>query len=331
MSTDKIQKGSIVLYHVKDGKTELKVKLENETVWLTLDQMSTLFGRDKSVISRHIKNVFSEHELDRKSVVANFATTATDGKVYQVDYYNLDVIISVGYRVNSLQGTNFRIWSNSVLKDHIIKGYTLNQKRLQEKGLTEFEQAIALIKKTVENKSLSGDESKGLLDVITTYASTWLLLQKYDKSELTTPKTKRAYKKLDYQFCRSAIDQLKSELMRKKETTEIFGNERSEQFQGIIGNIYQTFDRHELYPSIEEKAAHLLYFVIKDHPFTDGNKRIGSFLFIVFLAKNSYLYRKNGEKKISDNALTALALLVAESPPSQKTLMIALIMNFISE
>lgn len=331
MENKQLQGGEIIIYRSKGGKAELEVKLQEETVWLSLYQMAKLFGRDKSVISRHLKNIFSEKELENKSVVANFATTAADGKIYQVDYYNLDVIISVGYRVKSLQGTQFRIWANDVIKNHILQGYTLNQKRLQEKGLNELEETIGLIKQTLQSRVLNDSESKGLLDVITAYASTWLLLQKYDQSAISKPKTKHARKKFDYDFCQQAVNQLKDELMKKKEATDLFGNERSETFRGIIGNIHQTFDKKDLYPSIEEKAAHLLYFIIKDHPFTDGNKRIGSFMFIVYLAKNNYLYRKNGEKKINDNALTALALLIAGSDPKQKSLMTLLVMNFLSE
>lgn len=325
------QLGEIIIYRAKDGRAQLQVKLEKETVWLTQLQIAELFDIDRSVITKHLRNVFKSIELSEKSVSAIFALTASDGKVYQTQFYNLDAIISVGYRVNSKRATQFRIWATSVLKDHILKGYTLNQKRLQERGLKEFEEAVALIKRTAQTKSLTDNESRGLLDVITNYASTWLLLQKYDQDHLSEPKTKKASKKLDYQFCSRAIQQLKKELINKKEASEIFGNERGEQFQGILGNIYQTFDKYDLYPSIEEKAAHLLYFIIKDHPFTDGNKRIGSFLFIVFLAKNAYLYRKNGERKINDNALTALALLIAQSNPKHKNLMVKLVMHFLSE
>lgn len=323
--------GEIIIYSSVEGQIEFQVNLQKETVWLSLDQMVKLFGRDKSVISRHLKNIFSENELEMKSVVAKFATTAADGKTYQVDHYSLDVVISVGYRVRSLQGTKFRIWANGIIRKHILEGYTLNQKRLQEKGLAEFEEAVGLIRRTVETKMLSDDESRGLLEVITTYASTWALLQKYDNEGIAVPKTKRARGDFDYEFCRRAIDEIRRELIKKGEASELFGNESGEQFKGIIGNIHQTFDQKALYPSIEERSAHLLYFVIKDHPFTDGNKRIGAFLFIVFLARHDYLYRLRGEKKINDNALTALALLIAESQPRQKELMVRLVMHFLAE
>lgn len=323
--------GEVIIYRSKDGKAELEVKLQQETVWLTQKMLAELFDCSIDNASLHIKNIFKERELDEKSVVEEFSITARDGKTYKTKHYNLDAIIALGYRVNSKRATQFRIWATSVLKDYLLKGFTLNQKRLGDAGLQEFEQAVALIKRTVESKALTGDESKGLLEVITTYASTWVLLQKYDQDAISEPKTKKFRQKFDYEFCRKAIDQIKAELMKKKEATDLFGNERGEQFKGIVGNIHQTFDKQELYPSIEEKAAHLLYFVIKDHPFSDGNKRIGSFLFIVFLAKTKYLYKKNGERKINDNALTALALLIAESDPKHKSLMIRLVMHFLSE
>jgi prophage maintenance system killer protein len=324
----KIQGGEIIIYRSKDGKAELEVKLKEETVWLTQAQLSLLFGVERSVVTKHLNNIFKSGELVEKRNV-QFLHIANSDK--PVKAYNLDVTISLGYRVNSKRATQFRIWATSVLKEHILKGYTLNQKRLGETGLQEFEQAVSLIKRTIKSKVLTGDESKGLLEVITTYASTWVLLQKYDQDSISDPKTKKSRQKFDYEFCRKAIDQIKAELTKKNEATDLFGNERGQHFKGIVGNIQQTFDKQELYPSIEEKAAHLLYFVIKDHPFSDGNKRIGSFLFIVFLAKTKYLYNKNGERKINDNALTALALLIAESDPKHKSLMIRLVMHFLSE
>lgn len=331
-NTEKFNKGEIIIYQPKTGGPRFEVELNKETVWLSLDQMTFLFGRDKSVISRHIKNVFQEKELSRNSVVANFATTAADGKVYRVDYYNLDVIISVGYRVKSNNGVRFRIWAAKVLKDHLIKGYTLNQKRLKETNLMDLEQAVALVKNALETKKLKGAEAKGLLEVITKYAQSWLLLQKYDEETLALP-SKQAKPKyqLDYTQAIAAISDLKSDLLAKKQASDLFGKERGEALAGIIGNLYQSFGGKILYPSIEAKAAHLLYFIIKDHPFSDGNKRIGSFLFIVFLSKNNYLVDKKGELKINDNALVALALLIAESDPKQKEVLIKLVMNFLSK
>lgn len=322
------QGGEVIIYRTKEGRDELKVNLNQETVWLSQLQLAALFKVDRSVITKHLRSIFTSGELNEKRNVQKMHIANSDKPV---GFYSLDVIISVGYRVNSKRATQFRVWATSVLKDHILKGYTINQKRLQEKGLDEFEEAVGLIKKTLQSRVLSDSESRGLLEVITSYSSTWLLLQKYDASDLEPPKTRKARKKFDYVSCRDAIDQLKFELIKKKEASDLFGNERGEAFQGIIGNIHQTFSKKELYSSIEEKAAHLLYFVIKDHPFTDGNKRIGSFLFIVYLAKNGYLYKKNGEKKVNDNTLTALALLIAESDPKNKQLTVVLIMNFLSE
>jgi len=331
MDDKEVQNGSIIIYRSKDGKAELEVKLQEETVWLDAHQMAELFDVNRPAIVKHIQNIYKSRELKSNSTCSILEQVALDGKKRMMNFYNLDVIISVGYRVNSKRATQFRIWSTSVLKDHILKGYTLNEKRLREKGFSEFEEAVALIKRTAETKALSGDESKGLLEVITTYASTWLLLQKYDREQLRPPKTRVARRKFEYGFCRRAIDELKSELLKKKEASDIFGKERGEEFMGILGSVHQTFDRKDLYPSIEEKAAHILYFIIKDHPFTDGNKRIASFLFIVYLAKNNYLYRRNGERKINDNALTAMAILIAESDPKQKSLMVLLIMHFLAE
>lgn len=323
-------KGEIVIYKTKDGKTSLEVKLEEETIWLTQKQMAELFGKGRVTITEHIQNVFKEGELEEKSVCREFRHTAKDGKSYITQHYNLDVIISVGYRVKSKQGTQFRIWANQVLKDHIIKGYTLNPKRLPEVNFRELEQTLVLIKGTLNNNQLSSDEATGLLKVITDYANSWILLQQYDKSQLEEPKKKHKPKYIiTYEKALEAISKLKSDLKSKKEASDLFGNQRDKSFHGIIGTLYQTFGSKELYPSIEDKAAHLLYFIIKDHPFTDGNKRIGAFLFILFLSNNGYLFKANGERKINDNALVALALLIAESNPKQKDTMIKLIMNFI--
>jgi death-on-curing family protein len=250
-----------------------------------------------------------------------------------VDMYNLDMIIAVGYRVNSKRATDFRIWATKTLKNYITSGYILNQKRIKElkdNELNEFKEAVGLIKKTIETKQISSDETKGLLQVITDYANTWATLQQYDEDKLQTQKTAKVKNILDYNVSHEAISTLKDNLIKKKEASDLFGRERDEALKGILGNINQSFGGKELYSSIEEKASHLLYFIIKNHPFTDGNKRIGSLLFILFLARNKYLFNKKGEKKFSDNALVALALLVAESDPKQKSIIIKLIINFIA-
>ncbi len=266
MKDKKIQRGEIVIYRSKDGKAELEVNLQEDTVWLDAWQIAMLFDVNRPAIVKHVQNIYKSAELKPNLTCSILEHVGADGRPKKKNLYNLDMIISVGYRVNSKRATQFRIWATSVLKEHILSGYTLNQKRLQEKGLTEFEEAVALIKRTVETKALSNDESKGLLEVITTYASTWVLLQKYDQDAIKEPKTRKAHKKFDYDFCRKAIDQIKSELMKKKEATDLFGNERGEQFKGIVDSIHQTFDKQDLYPSIEEKAAHVLYGLTKRMP-----------------------------------------------------------------
>lgn len=319
--------GEIIIYQTEDGKNSLKVQLHDETVWLSLNQMAELFGRDKSVISRHLNNVFKSGELTRDAVVAKNATTAADGKTYQVDYFNLDAIISIGYRVNSIRGTQFRIWATNVLKQHLIQGYTVNERRLAEKGFSEMEQAVALLTRTLKNRALVLDEGKAVLDVVGRYAKSWSLLLQYDEKRLELPQDRhQTLYSLDYGQAREFIHALKNDLFTRSEASDLFGYEREHGLKAVLGNIDQTFDGVDLYPSVEEKAAHLLYFIIKDHPFSDGNKRIGSFLFLVFLKENNLLEQAD----INTNALVALALLIAESDPQQKDLMIRLIMNLLA-
>lgn len=318
----------IVLYQADDGTTTLEVQLTEDTVWLSQAQMVELFGTTKQSISLHINNIFREGELLKGAVVKDSLTTASDGKKYKVNYYNLDVIISVGYRIKSIRGTQFRIWATSVLRDHLIKGYTVNKHRLAEKGLLEMEQAISLLSKTLQSRELITDQGKAVLSVITHYAKSWMILLHYDEDRLDLPKTKTPVKQvLSYQQAQKAISTLKSELVRREEASALFGQERAEHLQGILGSIDQTFDGEDLYPSVEEKAAHLFYFVIKDHPFADGNKRIGAFLFLLYLRENDLLESSG----INENGLVALALLIAESDPKQKDLMIRLILNLLSK
>ena len=326
----------IVIY--EDGDVALDATVDNETIWLSQKPMESLFNRDRTVISKHIKNIFLEDELEEKVVCANFAHTAQHGAIEgktqtkDVKYYTLDVIISVGYRVKSKEGTKFRIWANKVLKDHLIKGYSLNQKRLQQKGMQEFNQAIALLQTTMGHENLACDEAKGLLDVIVSYGRSWSLLEGYDEDNLTMPSEQKKQKfVLDYSEAKDAVVALKKELVKKSEASELFGREKAGEFDGIVGNIYQTFGGDDLIPNVEAKAANLLYYIIKDHPFIDGNKRIGAFLFILFLQKNGMLYRVNGEAKINDNALVALTLMTAKSLPQQKDTVVALIVNMLLE
>jgi prophage maintenance system killer protein len=306
----------------------LDVHLKDETVWLTLNQMANLFARDKSVISRHLRNVFKEGELTREAVVAKNATTASDGKTYQVEYFNFDAILSVGYRVNSRRGTQFRIWATRILKEHLVRGYTLNQRRLAEKGARELEQAVALLTRTLEGHGLVGDEGLAVLAVINRYARTWRLLLQYDEDRLPLPETQHeAGTELRLDEFRQAIASLKEELLRCGDATALFGQERGHGLAGIIGAVPQSFGGQDLYPSLEEKAAHLLYFVVKDHPFSDGNKRIGAFLFVLYLRVNGLSVGKS----LEDRALVALTLLTAASDPGQKDVLIRLIINLIVE
>lgn len=316
----------IVIYKAKDGHVELNVSLSEETVWLSLKQIAELFGRDKSVISRHLLNIFKNNELDKDSVVANFATTAADGKTYQVDYYNLDAIISIGYRVNSSEATQFRIWATSILKEHLIKGYTTYEKRLAERGVKELQQSIELLQKTLTRNDLVNDIGIETIQLIMSYTKTWHLLLAYDEDELTLPaQGRRAIAALNYESAVHAIETLKSDLFARNEATALFGNEREQGLQSILGNIEQTFGGEPLYKTIEERAAHLLYFIIKDHPFTDGNKRIGCLIFLL------YLKLQNTAIKLNDNGLVALALLIAESDPQQKDLMVRLTVNLLTD
>ncbi|OFW80154.1 MAG: hypothetical protein A2887_06895 [Alphaproteobacteria bacterium RIFCSPLOWO2_01_FULL_40_26] len=324
------KQSEILIYQTPNNQIE--VRLENETIWLDSHRVGSIFGVDRSVIVKHIRNIYDSDELGESSTCAKITQLAADGKMRQMNIYNLDVIIAVGYRVNSKRATQFRIWATSTLKDHLTKGFTINQKRLDEKGLEEFEEAIALVKKVIQSKQLKNHEAQGLLEIITNYSHSWMLLQKYDEEKIEAPKkSKKSRKILKYEDAVKAISDLKRELVKRKEASELFGYERGKALEGILASIYQTFGGKELYPTIEEKAANLLYFVIKDHPFSDGNKRIAAFLFIVFLVKNSYLLRKNGEKKINDNTLVAVSLLVAESNPKQKDLLTKLVMNFLNE
>ena len=331
MKKNNINKGEIVIYQTAKKDVELRVRLEKETVWLYQSQIALLFGIKRPAITKHLSNIFKSGELDKDSVSSILEHTATDGKTYKTQFYNLDAIISVGYRVNSKRATQFRIWATRVLKQHILQGYTINQRRLLEsqEKFKELQNAIAFLENEAGKKQLKGQE-KEILSLLAGYAKTLSLLEQYDKNKLKKPKGRKAEFILEYQDCQKIIVQIKKELITKKEASSLFGQASGEKFKGILGSIYQTFGKKELYPSLEEKSAHLLYFIIKDHPFTDGNKRIGSFLFVYFLDRNNYLYRETGERKINDNALTALALLIAESNPKEKDVLIRIITNLIS-
>lgn len=319
----------IRIFTSPDGQAQLEVALDQETAWLSQAQMCELFGRERSVITKHIRNVFKEGELERDAVCAKFAHTAEDGKSYQVDHFNLDVIISVGYRVKSQRGVQFRKWASQVLKDHLIQGYTLNQRRLTERGI-EFEQAVSLLSRTLVNQGLVSNEGEAVARVISDYARSWSLLQGYDEQQLPEVGLKQPdMQPLALEEALEAIGELKQALIAKSEATELFAQVRGDGLVSALATIEQGFADELFYPNVASRAAHLLYFVVKNHPFADGNKRCGSFLFLWYLRRNQAQLARPVERLINDNTLVALALLVAESLPAQKTLMIRLIEHFI--
>lgn len=317
----------IAIYQYQDGSID--VRMERETVWVSLLQMSALFGRDKSVVSRHIRNVFAEGELSRESVVAKFATTADDGKTYQVDHYNLDVIISVGYRVKSLEGVRFRQWASRILKDYLTRGYALDRRRL-EANADELEAALKLVRATLQSPELTAQASQGLAEIIVRYTQTFLWLQRYDEGLLTDPKGHAGGSLPSLDEALAGIAQLKTDLMAKGQASDLFGRIREDGLAAILGNLEQTVFGEPAYPTLESRAAHLLYFVVKNHPFSDGNKRIGAFLFAGFLHRNGRLFQADGTPVINDIGLAALSLLVAESKPADKEVLIRLIMNMLA-
>ena len=296
-------RGNIVIYQTKDGKTSIDVKLEDETVWLTQAQMAELFQKDRTVIGRHINNVYREGELERDITCAKFAHMGSySDQQYETAVYNLDVIISVGYRVKSQRGTQFRVWANKVLKEYLIKGYAINQ-QVKIEQLEDLKNTVHLLSNVIEHKQLTLDEANGLLRVITDYTYGLDTLDKYDFQQLevvsTTP-------------------------------SDLFGNEKDQSFKSSINTIYQTFGGEDLYPSIEEKASMLFYLVVKNHSFSDGNKRIAAFLFLWFLEKNGILYKSDGSKLIGNNTLVALTLMIAESRTEEKDMMVKVVINLIN-
>lgn len=325
-------RGEIILY--KSGKNfQIDVKLQDETVWLSQKLMANLFEKDSDTIGLHIKNIFSEKELNEKSTTEYFSVVQKEGNrsvKRKIKYYNLDVIISVGYRVKSQRGTQFRIWANKILKEYLIKGFALNEKRLKEQAerVRELEKSLKIFQRVSENLQLGQDEYRGILNVITDYTYALDILDQYDHQNLKILKSNRkgSYK-LKYVDAIDLINSLKS----KFGGSSLFGQEKDKSFQSTISTIYQTFDKKELYPSLEEKAANLLYLAIKNHSFVDGNKRIAASLFLMFLTKNKFLYNSTGTKRIADNALVALCLMVAESNPKEKDIIIKVIVNLINQ
>ena len=315
----------IVIYQTDDGRTQIDVRLENETVWLNVDQMALLFDREESNIRRHVGNVFKEGELEREN---NVHFLHVNGVKKPVPFYNLDVIISVGYRVKSKRGTAFRIWARRILKDYLVKGYAVNE-RIHREQIGELRQLVGMLGRTIQSQPLlSNDETNALFDVVTDYSYALDTLDSYDYQRLSIEKTTMEEPfHASYENAMEAIQSLKE---RFGEST-LFGNEKDESFKSSIGQIYQTFDEEELYPSVEAKAAMLLYLVTKNHSFSDGNKRIAATLFLWFLNNNRILYRADGSKRIEDNTLVALTLMIAESRPEEKDVMVKVIVNLINK
>lgn len=325
-------RGDIIFYQAGPDAAQVEVKLEDGSIWLSINQIATLFDRDKSVISRHLANIYKEGELDKDATVAKNAIVQKEGKREvnrDIEFYNLDAILSVGYRVNSIRGTQFRIWANRILNEYLVKGYAVDKRKFQEQSrqLDELKQTVKLLGNVVGSKALNSDEATGLLKIVTDYAYALDVLDRYDHQvlEIEATSSKELFQ-ITYPTGMEAIRGLKD----KFGGSSLFGNEKDESFQGSLAAIYQTFGGKDLYPSVEEKAANLLYFVIKNHSFSDGNKRIAAFLFVWFLEKNGILYRSDGSKKIADNALVALTLMIAESKPEEKDMMIRVVVNLIN-
>lgn len=315
----------IVIYQTADGQTSIDVKLENDTVWLSANQMAILFDRDEKTIRKHINNVFSEGELEKEN---NTHFLRVDGVKQPVAFYSLDVIISVGYRVKSQRGTQFRIWANKVLKEYLIKGYAVN-KALTEQRYTELKQLVNVLGRTVKaQEALTSDDALNLVEVVADYAYALDTLDKYDYQQLAVEQTTNEAKfRATYEGAMKAIEELKE----KFGGSQWFAHEKDDSFKSSIGQIYQTFGGQDLYPSVEEKAAMLLYLVTKNHSFSDGNKRIAATLFLWFMAGNGILYNPDGTKRLADNTLVALTLMIAESRTEEKDVMVKVVVNLINK
>ena len=331
---DENKMNKIIIYQTEDGQTQIDVRLENETVWLTQAQMAELFQKDRTVITRHINNVFKEGELEKEEVCAKFAHTtrhgALTGKIQMQEtvLYNLDVVISVGYRVKSKRGTAFRIWARKILKDYLIKGYAVNE-RIRKEQIGELRQLVGMLGRAVQSQPLlSTDETNALFEVVTDYTYALDTLDNYDYERLTIEKTTK--EEPFHATYENAMEEIRR-LREKFGGSVLFGNEKDDSFKSSIGQIYQTFGGEELYPSVEEKAAMLLYLVTKNHSFSDGNKRIAATLFLWFLNNNGILYRKDGSKRLADNTLVALTLMIAESKTEEKDVMVKVVVNLINQ
>lgn len=325
-----------LIYQAEDGSFQIEVRLESETIWLTQRQMAELFGTSTDNIGLHLKNIYAEGELSEEATAEDYSVVRLEGKRKvnrTVRHYNLDAIISVGYRVNSKQGTQFRVWASKVLKEYLVQGYALNESQLHQhkEQINRLKETVALFQK-VPLEALGYYEASGLLSVLTQYTHSFVLLNQYDTGNF--PKdglNERVIDVIKPQEAVEAIGRLRETLIEQKEASVLFGSSKDERFIGILSSIAQSFGGEYLYPSIEEQAAHLLYFIVKNHPFIDGNKRIGAFMFIWFLQRNKHHLKRNGEPKINDNSLVAITLLVAQSAPDQKEIMVDLIINLIKD
>ena len=321
----------IVIYQTEDGQTQIDVRLENDTVWLSQAQMAELFQTDRTSIVRHINNIYKVEELDRDSTCAKIAQVQIEGKrtvKRDIPYFNLDMIISVGYRVNSKRGIKFRQWANRILKDYLVKGYAINE-RMRREQIGELRQLVGMLGRTIQGQPLlSTDETNALFEVVTDYTYALDTLDNYDYERLTIDKTTK--EEPFHATYENAMEEIR--LLRDKfGGSVLFGNEKDDSFKSSIGQIYQTFGGEELYPSVEEKAAMLLYLVTKNHSFSDGNKRIAATLFLWFLNNNRILYRKDGSKRLADNTLVALTLMIAESKTEEKDVMVKVVVNLINQ
>ena len=326
-----MKQDQIVIYQTEDGQTQIDVRLENETVWLTQAQMAELFETDRTSIVRHINNIYRVDELEREATCAKIAQVQTEGKrqvTRTIPYFNLDMIISVGYRVNSKRGVKFRQWANRVLKEYLVKGYAVND-RIRKEQIGELRQLVGMLGRTIQNQTLlSNDETNALFEVVKDYTYALDTLDNYDYERLTIDKTtKQEPFHATYENAKEAINGLRE----KFGGSALFGNEKDDSFKSSIGQIYQTFGGEELYPSVEEKAAMLLYLVVKNHSFSDGNKRIAATLFLWFLNNNGILYREDGSKRLADNTLVALTLMIAESKTEEKDVMVKVVVNLINQ
>ncbi|MDP3580924.1 MAG: RhuM family protein [Ignavibacteria bacterium] len=325
--------GEVILYKAADGNLAIDVKLEEETVWLTQKQMSLLFQKDVRTINEHIKNVFQEGELEKDPTIRKFRMVQTEGKrevLREVEFYNLDVVVSIGYRVKSIRGTQFRIWANKVLKEYLLKGYALNERKLKEQSerIREIEKTLEIFSNVAANYKLGQEEFTGILKVVSDYTHALDLLDDYDYQKV---KIKETTSETKFIITHTKALKVIKELKQKFGASTLFGKEKDASFKSSITTIYQTFGGKELYPSVEEKAAHLLYFVIKNHSFVDGNKRIAAAIFLWFMDKNQILYKHDGVKRIADNALVALCLMIAESNPKEKEIITKVVVNLINK